>query len=552
MPPSTNSNLISSPLSDFGFTRDLISGKDSATAFLPDFGADWDKLVARRKHGQFAPWQPHEIAELTDFNVEVGNDGGADLARRLADPDCLAVVTGQQPNLFASPMYNIFKAISAVALAKQIAAESGRTVVPIFWVASDDHDFAELRDCFLPAGDGSLENLGDLVSRGDRNQPGSPAYTWDVTGAAPRLVAALIRLIPDGPEKARNMTTLAAALAPDASFETLFCRLMAIWMRKQPMILVAPRLRAMRRRQVAILKRDLELGDRPARFLAESGRRMEAAGYEALLQRDPALANFFTLIDGQRCRLKREGGNFVAEQVATREPLGKFSQADLAKALEDCPANFSPNVVTRPMVQDSALPTVAYVGGPGEVAYLAQLRSVYPEFGVAPSAVRPRVFATVVDRTTAAFFREEKISPTDATNTETIREHLAGLDSVMAPMLSGIASLESQLKAARRALEHTDAAANPHVEVALQKTFRTMDDALAKFRARLLRQGPAANNLKWQALTRASAILSPRGLPQERILSPVAFAGEIPMEGLGEHIAGKIAPETLDPQVLEI
>ena len=160
---------------DAPFARDYVTGSGRARELMAWSGGAKQLAGLVNARAEFSqPWTSEETAELKAFNLACGNAAGAVLAAKLGDPRTLVIVTGQQPNLLVSPLYVILKAMTAWHLATRLEAESGRPVVPIFWVASDDHDFEELRACRIWSLSRGLTELGGLVSRGGAGLPDVP------------------------------------------------------------------------------------------------------------------------------------------------------------------------------------------------------------------------------------------------------------------------------------------------------------------------------------------------------------------------------------------
>jgi hypothetical protein len=363
-------------------------------------------------------WTEEEVQELEQFNRAAGNGGGAHLARLLLDPETRTVVTGQQPNLLAAPLYNTAKARAVIRDGGRWTAETGRTVVPIFWVASDDADFSELRTFDLADARGHFHRLGRLVSRGAGRRPGSPASEWVVgSGDRDRLIQAAAEVLDGQPGKDRALAWMNAALAPlknpdgkvapgeevtgsgaSVSFEVQFIRALMGTMDPEagPLLFVVPRLQGLRRAALQIALRDIDLHGPVAGSIVRAGEQFQARGWTVPLFRAPDALNFFWHQDGLRLALRRREGD-TYEAVLSGAPGKKaqrsWTRAELEQEITVHPEQFSPGVVTRPIVQDYALRPYLYTGGPGEVAYLAQIHASTAVYGVQRSlvALRPAI-----------------------------------------------------------------------------------------------------------------------------------------------------------------
>ncbi len=483
------------------------------------------------------------IREIREFNLSVGNWAGAELAEWLGNPATRAVVTGQQPYLLLAPLYNLWKAVGAAVLAEKLTALTGQRVVPIFWVASDDHDFAELRDSYIVDRDGQLRNLGVLLPRGGKIPIGSPAYEWHLEDVAPSLVAAFEHQLPEGPARRLTAETVAASLQPPATLETVFCRLLATYLASLPMIFVTPHMRFLRRGQIPLLRQEIERGGELNQLVNERGRAMAAAKYQPPLRRRSSDVNFFYILDRVRARVVRRGKNFSLLHPETGARITEIAVRDLLDHLERHPENFSPNVVLRPIVQDFVLPTVAYVAGPTEFTYLVQLADVYRALGVAQSLPVLRPCGIIVSEFAQNVFRSLGVDHALRQNgLQGIIETLVGQDPTIGRVLTELRGLENQLQTSLCSLDASASARYPHLAVGFEKTRRSIVQAFERLRERIFNQMGHDWARKCRKLCHALTELAPAGQPQERILGPLSFGYEITPTDLVAAMADAVRP----------
>lgn len=529
------------PLEDYRFVRDWLAGAAAAVELCPAYEATWSTAVARREGAPVEPLSAEELRELTEFNLACGNVGGAALAPALGDRGTLAVVTGQQPNLLVSPLFIVVKAIATVALARRLARATGRRVVPIFWVASDDHDFSELAQCYVLGRSGALRNLAVLVVRHGAFSEASPAFAWNLDGVAPHLVAALRGELAAGRARGATLDAVEHALGAPATFESVFCRLLARYLEHTPLVFVVPRMRWIRQRQRTILEREIEGCEATNRAVAEGGKLMSARGYRPQVHRRLHDLNFFYLLDGVRCRLVQRGKRVQVEHPGKRSVLTSFAFDELAGHAERHWENFSPNVVTRPIVQDAVLPTVAYVAGPAEFTYLAQIRPVYERFGVVPCQPVLRPMITLLSSSGRATL--QRLDAWEAF----LR---GGLGAVVEKIVEGDVRLGQAL---RRIRENEDivqrelaelgrdlAVDYPHLAVAFEKTRHHVSHGLTRLRHRMMRQFRPADDEMCRDLCSVFTEVAPMATPQERVLSPLSFGNEIAPAELGTLLEGAL------------
>jgi len=546
-----NSMNLKTLFADAPFARDFVTGSGRAREMMGWPGGAEQLAGTVHSRPDFSqPWTPKEIAELEAFNRVCGNGPGAALAVKLGDSRTLAIVTGQQPNLLASPFYVVLKAMTAWHLAARLEAETGRPVVPIFWVASDDHDFEELRACRVWSPSSGITALGGLVSRGGA-RPDSPAFEWHLKDSATRLMEAMAQGAPEAWNHAPTRAAIENALEGGPDFETSFCRLAARFLAATPMLFLVPRLTSMRHRQIDVLAREIDLAGETNRVVNEAAVLMESRGYHAQLRRPSNALNFFYIHESVRCRvLVRPKGDRFEVVDSSGEVVLRFPDAEGLKAeLLRNPERFSPNVVTRPVVQDAALPVVAYVGGPGEIAYLAQTRGVHELLGVVPSPVVPRASATLLTDEADGLLG----GGTEPQDLEAALARLTASDALLGPLVKQRMALAAVVDEGLRAMEMTDAAQHPHIESAFMKTRAGVERSLAQLDRRLQRHFHSrGSGDEWAWFTRVANLVRPGGGSQERMLSPLSFCATMSPEDFGAWLAIHINWESHTHQIVQI
>jgi bacillithiol biosynthesis cysteine-adding enzyme BshC len=555
LPFPENPTGLPHPLEDYPLVRDWLKELPAAAELCEPFDPTWQSAITQRDRARPQPLGLAEIQELTQFNLACGNVAGAALVPALGEPDSLVVVAGQQPNLLASPMFVLVKAIATVTLARQIARATGRRVVPMFWVASDDHDFSELAQCYVLGRSGALRNLAVLVVRHGAFVEASPAYAWNLDPVALSLAALLRDELPAGRARGATLDAVEKALARPATFESVFCRLLAAYLEHLPIVFVAPWLTFMRRRQLPLLERELSTGDATNRAVAEGAARLSQRGYPAQVHRRAHDLNFFYMLDGVRCRLVLRGKRVIVEHPVKKSVLASFSQSDLAGHVQRHWQNFSPNVVMRPLVQDSVLPTIAYVAGPAEFTYLAQIRPVYELHGVVPARPVLRPMATLLS--SGARQTLERLGAWDAFvhgGLGAVLERVVEGDARLGDVLRRLREYEDNLQRDLSTLGNALTADHPHLAVAFEKTRHHVARGLKTLRNRILRQYRPSDDALCRELCNVFTEIAPMGSAQERVLSPLSFGYEVTPPELSEvlvHALEQWCPQA-DPVILAL
>jgi len=308
---------------------------------------------------------------------------------KLRDNDCLAVVTGQQVGLFTGPAYTVYKALTAVKLAAHYACR-GIKVVPIFWMATEDHDLAEVDHSYVIDGDAQLQLIRYEGGPEDAGKPvGKVRFSQAIDACSQQFLKAL----PNSEFKVEIEGRIAAAYRNTKTFASGFGETLSFLFSNYGLILVDPQDETLKELGEPFFERILLNGSQFQSSIQSRSDQLVAAGYHAqVLVEEDSTGLFFE--DGAKRRaLIREDGVLKVKGTNQRFPV-----SHLQELLKEEPWKFSPNVLFRPLVQDLLLPTLAYVAGPSEVAYLAQIGPLYEEFGRKAPIIFPRFSFSVIER----------------------------------------------------------------------------------------------------------------------------------------------------------
>jgi bacillithiol synthase len=302
------------------------------------------------------------------------------------------IVTGQQVGLFGGPSYTIYKALAALRIAEEVSA-AGTPAVPVFWLATDDHDLAEVNHCFWPSREG-LRRFELPVADADSRSVGPLPLPEGVADLVQSAASAL-----EGNDAAWAADLLRASYRPGEAFGGAFARLLAAIFADRGLILLDPLDARLHRLGADVFRRALTEHAALTADLLARGENLERAGLHAQVKVNADDTLLFVNSSGKRTPLHAQGAGFVAGNA-------QFSAQQAFDWLEREPESFSANVLLRPVLQDALLPTAAYVGGPAEIAYLAQSAVVYQRLLGRMPAILPRVGFTLVDTKSATLLEK--------------------------------------------------------------------------------------------------------------------------------------------------
>jgi len=408
-----------------------LSPSPAVEAYLTDFARvapayeyDWTRQESFARRAAFLDAGGYRgdrkavAAALERYNRAVGADE-ATLAniRLLERDDCLAVVAGQQPGIFTGPGFSVYKAMTAIRLAHRQAERLGRPVVPVFWIAAEDHDWYEVSWILAPTSEGTRRWAIPDPLEGDRRSVGLAPMPPSV----PDLIEEFIAALPETEFKAEVAERIrAAAAAPPALDPALsdgrptladwFARLMAWMFRGTGLIFLNASDPALRQLEGEFFVRVIEGQERVSAALEEGRARWQRLGFAPTVDWQPESLHLFTYVAGERLPLMARGDRCW---VRDREEELHWSRDELIRQATEHPERFSTNVVMRPVVQGVLLPDLATVAGPGEISYFGLFRDVYRALGGQMPVIYPRESFTLVEPPIARILQKHGLTLTD-------------------------------------------------------------------------------------------------------------------------------------------
>jgi bacillithiol biosynthesis cysteine-adding enzyme BshC len=430
-------------------------------------------------------------------------------ARRLADPSAVAVLVGQQAGLFGGPLYVLLKAITAIQMARMLEREHGVPTVPVFWVDSEDHDWAEVRTAtVLDEHFAPLPVTAQDVPGAGRHPVGSLVLGSDIGAACAHLEQAL------APSEftADTLAVIRAWYRPGSAMGAAFAGLLDRLLGPHGLVVYEAADPGLKPLAGPVFVRELEHPGRTAALAREAGERMQALGHAPQVEPAEDSVSLFYLDGEGRRPIRRRGADFA---IGDRT----WSAADLGAEAGAHPERFSPNVLLRPIVQDTLFPTVCFVAGPSELAYQAQLSGVYRAFGVEPPLLQSRASATLIDAAALRFLERSQI-PLEAFHAQDDAALNRLLESLLPPDIDRAIAEAGDVAAERvRALAGPVAQIDPTLTGALETTELRIRETLGTLQSKIVQAAKRKDETLRRQFSRTRALAFPSGQPQERTLS---------------------------------
>lgn len=447
---------------------------------------------------------------LRGQNAQVGHDASVTANLDRLQKGAVAVVTGQQAGLLTGPAYTIHKAATAIGVARALT-QQGVQAVPVFWMATEDHDVEEVNQSVL-LHRGELVTLQVRPEAGDQGRSvGSIALGSEASAVARRAIEVL-----GGPDTEAVTAIIESAVRPEETFGSSFAKLLSQIFAGRGLILLDPCGPGMHRLAIPVLRQAIEGGREWTERLLARNQALERAGFHAQVKVTESSTPLFLKVEGKRTAIRYRGEKFLAGAAS-------FTKQELRQKLEERPEDFSANALLRPVVQDSLLPTAVFIAGPAEIAYLAQSEVLYREALGRMPVVLARAGFTLVEPHVARLLKKYDLRVEDAfAGAGAIRRRLEQ-KSLPGRLTGQLEKGEVEMRAMLRKLSCALRKLDPTLEGAVNTTERKMLYQLGKLRdktarAQAFRSGVVAQHE--QALVNS---LFPHKGPQERTLCMLPF-----------------------------
>jgi bacillithiol synthase len=529
--PLHTSGLAREYLSDNPAVRPLYGGDpfslNSYQARLKEVGSRFSREQRQRAASALSAPSEQARQKLESF-VE---HGGA------------VVTTGQQAGLFTGPLFTVYKALTAVRLAASLESSLGATVLPVFWTASEDHDWAEVNHTFVVDDRDVLHRL-ELASDDVRPVPMSERLLGPLVRSA---VDGLEQVVGSSPLHADVLNLIREAYQPGQTVAAAFRQVVLEIFGAFGLFVTDAADSALKAASVPVLLRALTDAHRHEVILRHSAEQIADLGFAPQVPILPAAANLFVRTRYGRERLYRDARGWI-----TRESRQRYSTSELEHLLESEPVRLSPNVLLRPVVEGAVFPVLAYVAGPGEITYFGQLRGLFEAHGVGMPVIYPRSSMLLIERRVQKHLERIGLAPSDLLlpQHELIRRRSGSLvptelgrtlQDLRGSIVAGFDRLERQAAGIDRTLSLAVGSRRNRALVTVKQTEDKILRALAR------------KDAEWQARLEAAANhLAPSGTDQERTLNVIpvlARHGRSLLSAIAERIPilWRGAPASAEP-----
>jgi bacillithiol synthase len=471
------------------------------------------------------------VEELSDFNSDFGLDSAAtENIARLASPGSLTLVTGQQLSLYGGPLFTVLKTLSVIHMASHYEKELGRPVIPVFWLADEDHDYEEAATVVVPGNEG-LESKLLAAESATGGSVGRIRLGPDLL-----RVRDEIRLTLRETDFSSNLWNLLdACYKPEHSFRQATGMYLSRLFSHHGLIFAGSDHDGLKKLMAAPIKKAILDADDLQKSLENGSESIASVYHRQAAVHDNTL--FMHTESGTRERLVRTRGAWTTESGTV------YDTGTLADLASDTPESFSPNVFLRPVLQDHLLPNLGYVGGPAEVAYFGQMKSFYREFGRRMPLILPRLSATIIEPAIARIMSE---IPFEADRYQERIENLEkewlrisdepDTEALFGDWYKAVAELGSQY-------EERVGDIDPTLTDMASRAASDYTKALEKLKQKLTKTIKMKQETQLNRIGRIKNELFPGGGLQERQYAHIYFANKYG-SGIWDKLLGKLTPHS--------
>jgi len=505
-------------------TSKLIHDYTENFSRLQNFYEHKPELHAAEAHARqlnFPADRRREVAAiLRGDNLVFGGGPETENNLRRLENGAVAIVSGQQVGLFGGPAYAFYKALTAIESARELSL-SGIEAVPIFWMATEDHDIDEIRHTTW-FHEGKLHKLV-LPPPSEESRPaGRVPLGAEIEG--------LLREIEDsltGPGGSELLEILRSCYTPRETYGSSFAKLFAKLFSPHGLILLDPLNPKLHAIAAPILRQALEQRDELNEALLQRDRELEKAGYTPQVKVTSKSTLLVAMEDGKREVISAANGKFSFGGKSN-------ARADLIKRVSAEPESFSPNALLRPLMQDYLLPTVVYYGGPAEIAYFAQSQVLYKSLLGRMPVLLPRADYTLVDPKAVRILEKYKLKVEDAwLGSQTLRKKMysTNVPVELARSFDGnLGQIEESIARLHKSIGEVD----PTIQGTIERAGKRIRYQVEKMRAKTGAALDRHEKIVEQHADFLENLLYPHKGLQSRDLSFLPFLLRLGSGGLGE------------------
>ncbi|WJV17221.1 bacillithiol biosynthesis cysteine-adding enzyme BshC [Rossellomorea marisflavi] len=425
--------------------------------------------------------------------------------------DAVAVVAGQQAGLLTGPLYTIHKIVSVIRLAREQEQKLNHPVVPVFWIAGEDHDYQEVNHIFLEQ-DGKIKKNGYPEQVVDKRMTSDVEYDPAVMK---NWISSILKVLGETEFTAGLADEMDALIREGEDIVTFFARFIMTLFKDYGLLVIDSSYGALRKLEAPYFRHLIENSREITDQVLLQQKTIQAEGFNTQLEISSDAANIFLNLQNERALLGRDGSGFKDKNNDSF-----FTKEELLGILDDQPGRLSNNVVTRPLMQEWLFPTLSFIGGPGEIAYWGELKKAFEFMGMNMPPVMPRLNITILERTVAKRIEELSLSLQEVVRNGVSHVRNEFLDSLKPNELEGeLQEIETYLMAKYEGIKKEASAVDSNLEPIVDKNLEIHRKQFEFLRKRTEKSIRDKNERQLSRFDLIENSIRPNGGPQERTLN---------------------------------
>jgi bacillithiol biosynthesis cysteine-adding enzyme BshC len=461
----------------------------------------------------------------------------------LKSSNTFAIVTGQQVGLMTGPLYTILKALNAIQLANKLNHKfKDYNFVPVFWLEAEDHDFLEVNNINLLTKENEVKFIQYFGLEGEQEKYVKPTGTIVLDEKIDEFKDEIRNNLVETDFTETVFDYINRSYKAGIDLKTAFARLLNYFLKDEGLIFIDPSEKDLKKPLISIFKKELSSYPALCEKVIISSAEMEHE-YDPVIKPKPI--NLFYTHNGNRYLIEPKDG----ESYGLKNSRQKFSRDEMLLALNANPELFSPNVLLRPVCQDTILPTIAYVGGPSEVAYFAQIKDAYEFFETPMPVIYPRTSITIIEKRVETFLEKNKLKipdlfhPKDTARRMVEKFSEMNIEELFSSYVDELNAIFYQFK---QKLELID----KNLVNTLDKKDQQYKDSLSVLKEKFLTSYLNQNEIVTKQLNKILSVIFPENTLQERSLNIIYFLNKYGMDFI-QHLKDNINIEDFTHQFIE-
>lgn len=454
-------------------------------------------------------------AILEELNLSYGC--GAQTIRNIkkfTQEEACAVVTGQQVGLFSGPLYTIFKALTAIKLAESLNQNRLGCFVPVFWLASNDHDFKEINHITLLGKENQIE---EIKYQGHTSNLKIPVSKIVISEEISNCIQQLNTLTHDSEFKPEILSELGAAYKPGRSFVEAFAQWMTQLFKSYGLIFMDAAHPELKNLGKDVFYTEIAQNSPSTQGALEASRKLAEKNYKPQIQLHEGILNLF-LVEEERQTIQ-----FRDDDYSIKGKPQTFRKNELLQLLEKQPHKFSPNVLLRSLYQDTLLPTIAYVGGLSEVAYFAQMKEVYKRFNLPMPIIYPRKSLTLIEKKVNKALKSYSLKLQDIWRNADGKIKEITKEKIPGSLDKALKTIASHLEKDLAGIRQETLALEPTLEKSVDLTIWKIHHQINLLEEKILKASKKQNSIMAERMHLAKSSLYPNQCLQERVFNITPF-----------------------------